>query len=403
MNKHPIANISALKAGCDRFSITFGRGLLLVDDIYMRSTKRLGNNPNVYIHRNNNSSGYEMVVTVRLPLSKAKIYVGERNTRERQHKLEFAGSRMSDDDYMKIRSILIKIFGKEVLGDIYERGNISVAEFHVDCTGVNTGDLVPCNYSLKWSVYGTGSNIETVYWGNKLFKSYNKSKWFKSKLFTSQAQDHVKSGFICPSDVINRLERTVHNFDGAKKRVGFSPKRLVDDGYSPFDDVEFIDTRVFAGNPHFNSIDLMLLRIVGKANFMELCEDVKRALDVNSIDRLISSATRTGFGNNVNRMIKKSIQKLEFFSPEFNAKEHKENVGKPSLEYHHLGFVTCELLDLLDCSDDPFEHRRFNDKIQKHLYEVFGTTDTAMIAGKAITEKVAHKLLSLVQVVDIAE
>ena len=151
----------------------------------------------------------------------------------------------------------------------------------------------------------------------------------------------------------------------------------------------------FDGNPHLNLMDLTLLTIVGPSTFMNLCRSVKRAPEVNTIDRLIGSATRTGFGEDVNKMIKKSIQKMEFLSPEFSDKRHTENTEKPILKYHHLGFMTRELLSLLNYDNDIYELSSPNDNTKKYLYKVFGTTDMSALAGKAVTEKQAHKLILL--------
>lgn len=221
-----------------------------------------------------------------------------------------------------------------------------------------------------------------------------KQPWYKSKRFLSQISK--PEDFEPPSEKIARLERTVKSFPGIKKDESMSFARLLEHGFSPFGATEFIDVRELVGNPHIGEMELFYLTCKGVPEFLNACNRKYNSVQFRLINSLIQSARRDGIDPEVDHSMRSSIERLRMFSPDFKFSDFKNNTHKRLRGYHHLGFVTRELLDLIGFEYVPYENKApINAGVKKLLRETFGSASQQDIKGKLITEAVARKLILL--------
>lgn len=385
-----ITSFTAVNAGLDKISITFGK-LRFSSSI---DKEALGK----YLQENNienyeNADNYGMKIKVRYPFAICSIGIDCERDNARPSKLELNLSRMSDNDIFKLRVLLKKVFGKSVLDDIFNHGNISVVEYYLDQANVEAGDYVPCSKAKKWGVWGKGNATQSLYWGGKAGKSYSKSAWFKSKRFKSQIIDAKK--FIPPNFELNRIEMTKRNLSNAKDYIDGSPYQLLESRKLPFSDVEFFDIKALLRNVHFNKIDAFYLMCHGSNEFLKACKEFRQSTHWLQLEQLIDASRRDGFDESANQMVFEGIERLKFFDPHFDVKAYKAETPLSVREYHHMGFVTLELLQLLGWNTHTHKNASLNPDVKQLLKEWYGSCKWETIAGCPICKKRAVQLLTL--------
>lgn len=385
-----IVSFSAVNAGLDKISITFGdQGASSSVDTSTLIEYLDENN----IEHYGNADNYGMKIKVRYKFSICSIGIDCERDCARPSKLELNLSRMSDNDIFKLIVLLKKVFGKSVLDDIFNHGNISVVEYFLDQANVEAGDFVPCSKAKKWGVWGKGEHIQSLYWGNKINKSYSKSAWFKSKKFRSQVIDTRR--FIYPNFEMNRMEITKRNLSNAKGCIDGSPFQLLESRKLPFSDVEFFDVKSLLRNMHFNEIDAFYLMCHGSSEFLSACKKFRQSTHCLQLEQLIDASRRDGFDESANQVVFDGIERLRLFDPKFDVKGYKEKTPLSVREYHHMGFVTLELLQLLGWDIHTHKNTSLNSDVKQLLEEWYGSCKWVMIAGCPIDKKRAVQLLTL--------
>lgn len=396
-----VTNIVVVNACADKVSITFGSqssGNMVkknkIDKVVSKFSATL----------QKNVGGYEYAISIQHPFARSKIFIGSKNRDSKPYKIEFNGSRTSGNDKIVIRNVLRRLFGKDVFNELYLFGNLTVIEVFVDFSSMRIGRLAPVTQSGKWSIYGQGSDIETLYRGDKLYKWYSKSDWFYDGMLKDQAE--LPENFINPSEPLARFEKTLYPARG-KHKGSRSPAAFVASNASPFSRVRFYDTDLLMGHPCINKRDIFYLMCKGHKALYESCDIDMTAAQLNNLKMLVDACRRRGLGADVDAMVDRGIRQLEFLSPDFNRKLYKRKTGAVVLQYHHMGYVTLELLQLLGFCRPALQPLEIDDGLNQTappskglrnaIKAIFGTAQVDKIKGKAISYEDAVSLLMLVQ------
>lgn len=381
----PFNSQEAVAIGIDKLDITFDTPINNTD-YQSNAIQALENNLNSNASKDN--KGYALVVYLHYAFTTCWIGIDSFRRNGNPHKLKANLAKMSDAELIDLRRILRKIFGYDTIYALFHTGNITSIEWFLDLPHTGQGDFIPVSKTKKWAMWGKNENIESHYHGNKLYKSYSKTSYYNSKAF--KASIRSMDEFVFPSFEISRIEIT-KNYAALKKDSMGSLHALVSRNKNPFLDAEFIDIRLLNEKSILNDFEIFYLQAKGRMNYLALAKRLKSPVQYQADDLRINTAVRKGVTDEVAQCFHRSIGRINLLNPDFDIKTYKQETENTLLKYHHFGFITRELLDMLGMISHP--RAVTAPECKTLLKEWFGTHNANKLAGRPLSKERAETLL----------
>lgn len=371
--------------GIDKLDVTFDAPSSSTD-YQSKAIEILENNLNISISKNN--KGYALVVYLHYTFTTCWIGIDNFRRTCNPHKLKANLAKMSDNDIIDLRRILRKIFGYDGAHSLFHSGNITSIEWFIDMPYIEQGDYIPVTKTGKWGMWGKNENIESHYHGNKLFKTYSKTSYYRSRSFKKSIRS--LDVFIIPEFEICRIEIT-RNYAALKRENTKSLQSLLLSSNIPYLNAEFIDIMTISEKGFLNEFEIFYLQAKGRSSYLTMSKRLKSSVQYQAEELRINASVRKGITDEVLQHFHKSIGRLNLLNPDFDIKTYKQETENLLLDYHHFGFFTRELLDMLGLT--AHSRAATTPKCKSLLKEWFGTHNADKLAGQPVDKEKAEKLL----------